>query len=367
MIDDFGDLLSILSEVLSSPDLAAGADAVAGEDSAAGAYWSDLTLGDEKPHMLAGSVPWESSSMVSYLEDWDGDGVPNYADHWFGPGAQSPFGAATEPIDSDALEMPHHPDTAPRHADAHAEEHIPFGTDAGHDGSHSAVFVDAPTEGDGAIASTPMEIASDENVGGVWDHEASALSPHDFSPTVTVGDPAGDAAFWHVQEDINSCAVAAQRGVIEAVTGQCIPERDLAELAESCGWYDPGCGTSPDAVGSLLEACNVPVDRSYDSSIEALYDALAHGRKVIVGLDSNEIMNQIVDGVGNPVELPDMGHAVWVTGMEMDAHGCVQVVLNDPGYSGGAGVRVPLEHFENAWDDFGRYSVVTRSSEAALV
>lgn len=186
------------------------------------------------------------------------------------------------------------------------------------------------------------------------------------SPVLTVGDPVGDTNFWHEQEAMQSCAVAAQRGVIEAVTGQCISEQQLATYAYQNGWYDPGTGTHPMAVGNLLEACNIPVERSFDNKLETIYDALLRGERVIVGLDANEINHCAVDHLGQPLELPDAGHAVWVTGIEIDAQGGVQVVLNDPGHPGGCGARVPVAHFENAWDDFGHFAVVTQTQEVAV-
>ncbi|MCK9523592.1 MAG: hypothetical protein M0R76_11225 [Proteobacteria bacterium] len=313
MSDEFGGLLDLLNNLFSSPEQFLGGDAVSGDDLSIDAFWSDAEPVGETSQTLAEAPPW---------------------------------GAPAEPIS--------------------AEGHMPLGTTAEHDASLGEMSVDASHEDDSIVASALVEDASDA-VDDALGHEAIASEHRDIEPVIAVGDPAGDAVFWHAQEDANSCAVAAQRGVIESVTGQLIPEGELAELAASRGWYDPSCGTTPDAVGRLLETYDVPVASSYDTRIEDLYDALIQNEKVIVGLDSNEIMNQIVDDAGNPVELPDMGHAVWVTGMEMDADGQVQVVLNDPGHAAGAGARVPLKHFENAWDDFGRYAVVTQTGGDDIV
>ena len=179
------------------------------------------------------------------------------------------------------------------------------------------------------------------------------------------GTPSGED-YWHQQEASNSCAVAVQRGVIESLTGMCIPEAELSRVAEASGWYDPTCGTQPSAVGNLLELYGVPVERSYGAGLADLYDALQRGEKVLVGLDANEIWTPSVDLDGLPVEQSDAGHAVQVTEIRAGSDGGFEVVMNDPGRADGAGFTTHLEHFENAWEDFGNYAVITRTKEAGI-
>jgi len=61
------------------------------------------------------------------------------------------------------------------------------------------------------------------------------------------------------------------------------------------------------------------------------------------------------------MEMPDAGHAVSVTGVYQGDNGSWKVVINDPGYAHGAGRVVEAEHFLNAWNDFGRYAVITNT------
>ncbi|MDZ4180671.1 MAG: C39 family peptidase [Coriobacteriia bacterium] len=382
MIDEMGDLLSVLSDVvLSFEPAAAGETGAAGADTYYSGFWSDCTNEPPDPQAFGASrTPWDSSSTVSYREDWDRDGVPNYADHWFGPGARSPFGAAGESPSTVGMEAADlvEVETALRQPNG-------YGDWPGHE--HGGRVTEGEALSDLDAHTTPPDVLpwadsdSDGSPGAPPYEESPAIEREAFPPdgttvtsftqaapvTVIVGDPIGSTEYWCQQEEMNSCGVATQRGVIEAVTGQRVPEAELADLAESRGWYDPTCGTAPDAVGNLLEEYNVPVIRSYDTSFEALLDALAKGEKVIVGVDANEIWSQLVDASGSPIEQPDAGHAVWVTGIEFSADGSVQVVVNDPGHSAGAGVRVPVDHFENAWKDFGHYAVITEIQEASIV
>ena len=119
----------------------------------------------------------------------------------------------------------------------------------------------------------------------------------------------------------------------------------------------------PEAVGNLLEYYGVPVDREYDTPLTDVFDALLRGDKVIVALNANEIWEPQAGPDGQPLELPVAGHAVWVTGMHQDDDGQWTVVLNDTGTPGGRQETVSLPDFMNAWDDFGRYAVMTQAAE----
>lgn len=209
-----------------------------------------------------------------------------------------------------------------------------------------------------------------EEVQWQWDQgDEDLVSSHTHDDSLaavalTVGDPEQDLPFINMQEGMNSCGIASQKGVIEAVTGQEIPEIELSYYAYKQGWYDPANGTRVEDIGNLLGVYGIPVDRGYDRSVEDLYTALQGGEKVIVCLDSAEIWSPGRDGSGNPLELADQGHAVWVTGMHQDEDGSWYVIMNDSGLPDGAGNTVLLEDFMNAWDDFGNYAVVTRAGSA---
>lgn len=354
MLLEFDGLFDMLTDAIDL--LGVGADSAVADG---GAEPAPGAMTDAGPHLGALAPPWSATPSLNYMDDWDGDGIPNYADQWFGPGASSPFGAMeTSPVtdldsvldDEGALESGHHQNGG------QSGGGLPGGQ-VGDDPSMHEHALDSFAE------------ASDSQ----YDHGAPAEAALDAwhlgvqADAVTVaGVPDLDGSHWAMQEGANSCAVASQRGVLEAVTGMCLPEGELAQIAESRGWYDPMSGTDPSSVGNLLEAFGVPADRKYETTFTELYDALARGEKVIVGLDANEIWTPQVGPDGNPMEQPDAGHAVWVTGIQMRDDGGLSVVMNDSGLADGRSVEVPVEDFRNAWADYGNFSVTTRLYEGSV-
>ena len=177
-----------------------------------------------------------------------------------------------------------------------------------------------------------------------------------------VGDPVEDAQFWQEQTSGTSCAVVAQMGVYESMTGVNLPEDAVCQIAEVNGWYDPYSGTQPDALGKVLNAFGVSTEASYDATLVDIADALERGEKVIVALDANEIWEPLREPLdGTPVEQPDGGHAVWVTGIETHADGNVTIILNDSGIPDGRMKAVDAMDFLNAWQDFGNHLVVAKA------
>ncbi len=295
---------------------------------------------DVNPNLGSQGTLWSATPNIDYMEDWDNDGIPNYADHFFGPGASSPMGS---------IEIPNEPYL-----------NIPID-----DGDINIISHLHQEQSDSNL---PIEQLDHPEPGGnVESHGVGQVGGDHFGlhgdDAVTIaGDPEIDGSHWSVQEGDNSCAVASQRGVIEAITGINIPEAELAELAESKGWYDPERGTDPDAVGNLLEFYGIEVERQYDTSITELYDALDRGEKVIVGLDPYEIWNPETGPDGNPMEQPDKeGHAVEVTAIKMRADGGLNVVMNDTGILDGRSKEVAIEDFCNAWADHSNFSVITQT------
>ncbi|MEH1013119.1 hypothetical protein V6U90_08400 [Micromonospora sp. CPCC 206060] len=175
-----------------------------------------------------------------------------------------------------------------------------------------------------------------------------------------VGDPDTSAGYWHQQEDTTTCAVAAQEFVLDETTGTDRTEADLVQLATEQGWYIPGGGTPMNEVGNLLEHHGVAVDRQDGANLDDLRFALADRDGVIVAVDSDEIWTP---DPADPLEgypgVPGQGadHAVQVTGLDYRNPDHPMVILNDPGLPEGAGMRVPMDVFWNAWEDSGRFMV----------
>ena len=189
----------------------------------------------------------------------------------------------------------------------------------------------------------------------------------DISEFDGVGNPFEDANCWQQQNGQNSCAVVAQMGVFESITGVNLPENDVCEFAEANGWFDPEIGTSSGAVGSILNAVGISTDSYYDADLNDIAEALERGDKIIVGLDANEIWQPIRDGEGHPIEQVDGGHAVWVTGIDQLPDGSIKLILNDSGIPNGQMKVVDAVDFINAWDDFGNQIVIAHNSPPSTI
>lgn len=173
------------------------------------------------------------------------------------------------------------------------------------------------------------------------------------------GDPLEDGAFWEQQQGPTSCAVVSQASVYESITGIELSEADACRIAQENGWFDPESGTSPQAMGKLLNHLGIETFSTYDADLEHIATALEQGDKVIVALDAHEIWQPLRDpATGQLVEQADAGHAVWITGMHQAEDGSVQIVLNDSGVPDGRMKTVDAQDFLNAWGDYGNFLTV---------
>lgn len=178
------------------------------------------------------------------------------------------------------------------------------------------------------------------------------------------GNPIAEAEHWQQQQGDNSCAVVAQAGVLESITGVDITEAEACEIAEANGWFDPETGTTPENIGKFLEHYGVACEKSYNANLEEIADALSKGDKVIVGLDANEIWYPVRDPMtGSPVEQTNGGHAVWVTGINTEPDGSVKIILNDSGTPDGQMKVVDALDFLNAWEDYDNLLLVADTPE----
>jgi hypothetical protein len=182
-----------------------------------------------------------------------------------------------------------------------------------------------------------------------------------------IGNPTEEADFWQQQEGQNSCAVVAQRGIYESITGVELSEAELCQIAETNGWYDPEVGTYPEDMDKVLNTLGIPTTQHYDATLTDIADALERGDKVIVGLDGSEIWTPMRDPVtGSPVEQTNSGHAVWVTGIDQEPDGSVSIILNDSGTPDGQMKAVDAGDFLNAWEDHSNLLVVADAPDQVM-
>jgi hypothetical protein len=175
-------------------------------------------------------------------------------------------------------------------------------------------------------------------------------------PTDVIGDPYNDAGVWHQQQTPFTCAVVSQEMILNAF-GIEVSEAELIYEATSRGWLTEN-GTSPEDVGELLELYGIGTHTGEAGGVESLIEELRRGHKVIVGVDSGELLNQEW-AIEDLFPWDGADHAVMVTGLDMNNPDNPMVILNDPGHSEGAGMEVPWHQFVNAWNDSGQTYIAT--------
>ncbi len=213
---------------------------------------------------------------------------------------------------------------------------------------------------------------SDDQIDGSDDWGASWGTPYDpphwdsgaVDSNAVLGDPAEDMAQWHMQAHDDTCAIVSQEFILDSVLDHDFSEQELVDLAIENGWYTPGGGTTLPNMGRVMEHFNLEVDYKENCSLEDLSDKLENDEKIIVALDSDEIMNP---GMGEDEILasfygiPGQGanHAVQVIGIDNTDTDNPQVIINDPGTPNGKGVMVSSTDFLGAWEDSNNYMVST--------
>jgi hypothetical protein len=152
---------------------------------------------------------------------------------------------------------------------------------------------------------------------------------------------------------LTTCAIVAQTSIYESITGTYYSETLAAEYAEAQGWFDPTVGTPLEYSGKILDALGVPTKIYENADFQLIIDAVAQGDKVIAGVDAREIWSPRYDSEGNPLDQGnDIGHAVWVTGLDPEPGNTLKVILNDSGTPSGRMEVVDYLDFTNAWADY---------------
>jgi len=155
---------------------------------------------------------------------------------------------------------------------------------------------------------------------------------------------------WGIQTTDFTCAIMSQKMILSQF-GIELSEAQLVYEATSGGFLTSD-GTSPEDMGRLLEAHGVSTHQAF--GLENLLIDLASGHKVIVAVNSGELW-----GKDWFLDVHGADHALVVNGLDLSDPSNPQAVLNDPGHPNGAGMRVPLDQFLDAWDDSGQFYVAT--------
>ncbi len=174
------------------------------------------------------------------------------------------------------------------------------------------------------------------------------LPPDPDNELREIGNPDNLAQYWKLQEGPNDCALFAQGCILEA-SG--VPfDFDLYEQqGMQDGSYDPNKGTTASEVGNILEQNGLGTDRYQGASIQDLALEVGNHKGVIVAVDCEPLW-----GVQD-------GHALWVTGIEVDSAGKpINIIANDTGKEDGQAIKYPYQDFMDAWSGYGNFMVVTK-------
>jgi hypothetical protein len=186
----------------------------------------------------------------------------------------------------------------------------------------------------------------------------SALAAPYVDDIMDYGNPYKDSYYWRKQSSQASCAVVAQMSVYQSLTGYSVSEAAASNYAQSQGWFNPATGTPVPDTGKLLNAYGIKTYGGYNLNLRNLAAALKRGDKPIVSLDGSEIWNPKRYPSGTPAEQKDIGHAVWVTGIDVKPNGLTYVILNDSGIGLGKSEVVRSADFYNAWRDYGYFASI---------
>ena len=184
------------------------------------------------------------------------------------------------------------------------------------------------------------------------------------------------------QEYVNTCAIRAQEIILRDY-GIMLSQDNLIDYATSEGWFEPNPetgGTPKEAMGNILEACNVGITRTENATIYDIIAELRAGHRVMVSLDADElwvknepdlfrrmtgeVKNHINDKFQNFLGIEGANHALVVAGVNINPNNPadIKVVLIDSG-TGEVCVEYDYKNFHDAWSD--RHCLMISTNEPA--
>ena len=183
------------------------------------------------------------------------------------------------------------------------------------------------------------------------------------------GTPESEMLYLDQQNDPMSCVVAASSSICNSM-GIPISEEVLADILQENGVYDPIRGSDIGILDDVLNDLAIANDLDFRAQtvtgldIDNLKTMLDGNVKILIGLDSFDLiadpMSRMLNDVGI---LPgSMGHAVQLIGIENTSEGNF-AVINDPGVPDGAGKRIPMDVFMDAWEDKDHAAVLMSNTQ----
>lgn len=177
----------------------------------------------------------------------------------------------------------------------------------------------------------------------------------DDSSTI-IGTPGEDFQNrFYQSDDLNTCDVICEKGIICKQKGIDVEESELMEMAVDRGWATSDGRIYERDMGKMLNEYGIATEQwaTNSANIEAIKNELLNGNDVIVGVDLGVLYDNN--------SYKELGHAIRVTGIETNSDGEVsRVFVNDSNRH--QAFMYDRGSFENAWNKFGNTMVSTKNN-----
>lgn len=225
------------------------------------------------------------------------------------------------------------------------------------DGSADMTLLDFDEDGSFDEVIVGEEPALTDDPAAFDDFEAEtdpSDTPDPSSEDSIHGDPMAEIEYHQAQQGIVDCVPTSIAMVLSEMTGETVPASTVVAAAHEMGVMTESGMYPEDAVDLLSE---FGVDAAVETgTIEDLTAAMDAGEEVVVGLDAADLYYS----GGGPFDPGlEMGHAVVITGIDTEAG---VVYVNDPGFTDGAGLAIPVEEFLDGWADADNVMIVVEDS-----
>lgn len=193
---------------------------------------------------------------------------------------------------------------------------------------------------------SPESLAEAQWRRGLWQQEGDTLSKPPDSGLERFGDPERLKEFWEYQDNSFDCGIYSQKDIFEA-QGIHVSAEELRQIGENKNppAYTRHLGTFE--IGFAFEKAGLGKtdyqQDAFDPSAEAnaardLKNELTANHGVIAAVDSGVLWGE-----------KSGGHALWVTGIDVQDGKITQVYANDSGRADGNMATYPGKTFMYAW------------------
>lgn len=168
---------------------------------------------------------------------------------------------------------------------------------------------------------------------------------------------------WQIQIDMNFESIALKSVIGNSLCGFTVSQADIAAESLNRGWFNPNCGSSFDDLIELLK-WDVSKNKDYPLTV----DVISNGNltELTEYVDSSDevicYVNKMLLEQEGDYCYPGLNAdgLVHIIGISFSNDGGDFVIVNDTSSDSGAGKKIVLESFLNAWAT-SNYTAITIS------